>query len=144
MLRCNLKRKQLSIGDKETLIKTLGILRGHKHPGSLPWSQLLTREHFPVSLQLQVNAVIEINTSKKLEIGTNQELILRGEWENLKFSNIHKASNRSFIIFLKGKMISQPNSLVFMQFTGEISLVCIGGSKVWNLTVWKISYGWNG
>lgn len=76
MLRCNLKQKQQSIGDKEMLIKILRISRGHKHPGSLPQSWLLTREHFPVSLQLQVNRVIKINTSKKLGIGTSQELIL--------------------------------------------------------------------
>lgn len=60
------------------LIKTLRISRGHKHPGSLPGSQLLTREHFPVSLQLQVNTVIKINTSKKLRISTNQKLIWGG------------------------------------------------------------------
>lgn len=112
------------------LIKTLRISRGHKHPGSLPWSWLLTREHFPVSLQLQVNTVIKINTSKKLGIGTNHKLILGGEWENLKFSNIHKASNKSIIIFLKSKMISQAYLLIFMQFTEEISLVSIGGSKI--------------
>lgn len=112
------------------LIKTLRISRGHKYPGSLPWSQLLTREHFPVSLQLQVNTVIKINTLKKLGIGTNHELILGGEWENLKFSNIHKASNKSIILFLKSKMISQAYLLIFMQFTEEISLVSIGGSKI--------------
>lgn len=76
MLRCNLKQKQQSPGDKEMLIKPVRISRGHKHPGSLPQSRLLTREHFLVSLQLQVNTVTKINTLKKLGIGTNQELIL--------------------------------------------------------------------
>lgn len=67
---------------------------------------------------------------KKLGIGTNHKLILGGEWENLKFSNIHKASNKSIIIFLKSKMFSQAYLLIFMQFTEEISLVSIGGSKI--------------
>lgn len=51
------------------LNKTLRISRGHKDPGSLPRSWLLTREHIPVTLQLQVNTVIKIKTLKKLGVG---------------------------------------------------------------------------
>lgn len=61
------------------LIKTVRICRGHKYPGTLPGSQLLTGEHFPFSLQLQVKRVIKIKPLKKLIIGTKQVSILEGK-----------------------------------------------------------------